>query len=194
VTGDIVTVDFMPLSSGMSCQLCYRTADGEAVYGQPVFGGECSLRLEKAPANGIVFAVICNTDYIYKGEETRTAHHDYRLRLVTGVTGTADVNTKWYQWDRDLGSSTSVEYPGTSGKYMVYPNPVLRSESIIIQPEEEFSDPLSVEIWNLSGVMVHRENLSGNNRISMSNVPAAGIYFLVASTERSKSINRIIVR
>jgi len=194
VTGEIVTVDFMPLSSNMSCQLCYRTTDGEAVYGQPVYGGECSLRLEKAPANGIVFAVICNTDYIFKGELTRTAHHDYRLRLVTGVTGTADVNTKWYQWDRDLGSSTSVEYPGENGKYMVYPNPVLRSENIIIQSGEELTEPLSVEIWNLSGVMVHRENLSGSNRISMSNVPAAGIYFLVASSERSKSINRIIVR
>jgi len=194
VTGDIVTVEFTPLSPNMSLQLCYRSADGEPFYSNPVYGGDCSLRLEKAPANGVIFAVICNTDYIYKGEETRTAHHDYRIRLVTGVTGTADVNTRWYQWDRDLSSSTAVEHVSLAGNCRIYPNPVLRSENIIIHPCEESPEPLSVEIWNLSGVMVHRENLSGSNRLSMSNVPAAGIYFLVATTERSKSINRIIVR
>ena len=194
VTGDIVTVDFIPLSSNMSCQICYRTSDGETVYSNPVFGGECSLRLEKAPANGVVFAVICNTDYIYKGEVTRTAHHDYRLRLITGVTGTADVNTRWYQWDRELGSSTAVRNVDITDNCVVYPNPVFRNESIVIQPEEDYQGPLSVELWNLSGVMVHSENLSAGNSLSMSNVPAAGVYFLITTSERSKSISRIIVR
>jgi len=53
---------------------------------------------------------------------------------------------------------------------------------------------MSVELWNLSGVMVHSENLSAGNSISMSNVPAAGVYFLITTSERSKSISRIIVR
>ncbi len=193
VTGDIVTVEFLPLSPNMSCQLCYRTSDGMAVYSNPVFGGECSLRLEKAPANNIVFAVICNTDYIYLGEETRTAHHDYRLRLIEGVTGTADVNVKWYQWDRDLSAATGivpVRLPEIAG---FYPNPVSRGESITIVLNDDVAGPVSVEIWNLSGVLVHRELLTTGNRVSLSGIPAAGLYFLIASSDRGKSVSRIIV-
>ncbi|HSO78410.1 MAG TPA: hypothetical protein VLQ76_07570, partial [Bacteroidales bacterium] len=61
VTGDVVTVNFQPLSPNMSCQLCYRTVTGETVYSNPVFGGDCSLKLVQRPANNVVFAVICNT-------------------------------------------------------------------------------------------------------------------------------------
>jgi type IV pilus assembly protein PilY1 len=47
--------------------------------------------------NGVVVAVICNTDYIYQGEVTRTAKYDYTLTLGQGVTGPADIYTPWYQ-------------------------------------------------------------------------------------------------
>jgi hypothetical protein len=194
VTGNIVTVNFMPSSPNMSCQLCYRSTDGEAIYGNPVFGGECSLRLEKAPANGIVFAVICNTDYIYKGEETRTAHYDYRLKLVEGITGAADVNTRWYQWDRELSSSSVIGKVTQPGVLTVYPNPVSRSESIVIQADPGAAGPVPVEIWNLSGVMVHSEILSGDNRVSLSDIPAAGIYFLVTGSDSDRTISKLVVR
>lgn len=194
VTGDKVTVSFIPLSPNMTCQLCYRATDGQPVYSNPVFGGDCSLRLDRKPANGVVFAVICNTDYIYKGEDTRIAHYDYRLRLVEGVTGTADMYIKWYQWDRDLSSSTAVEYVSQAENMTVYPNPVSRNESITLKSDREAAWPVSVEIWNLSGVLVHREILSGERSVSMSNVPAAGLYFLVAGTKSGKTISRIIVR
>jgi hypothetical protein len=97
-------VYFRPFSPNMTCQICYRSADGRAVYSIPVFRGDCSLRLDPAPANGVVFAVICNTDYIYEGEATRRAHSSYQLRLLEGVTGAADVNQKWYDWTLDLSS------------------------------------------------------------------------------------------
>jgi hypothetical protein len=80
----------------MTCQLCYRATDGTPVYSKPVSSGSCSLRLDKAPGSNVVIAVICNTDYKYLGDTTRKAHYDYKLQLGTGVTGTADVNTKWY--------------------------------------------------------------------------------------------------
>lgn len=98
VTGKSVTVDFLPIGENMTCQLCYRTKNGETIYSQFVTSGECTLNLDKAPANGVVFAVICNTDYIYKGEETRTAHFDYRLKLGKGATKTANIYQKWYDW------------------------------------------------------------------------------------------------
>jgi hypothetical protein len=81
----------------MTCQLCYIATDGSRVYSNIVSSGDCSLNLDKTPANNVVIAVICNTDYIYYGESTRTAHYDYRLQLGTGVSGTADVNKKWYR-------------------------------------------------------------------------------------------------
>ena len=102
VTGKSVTVDFQPIGANMTCQLCYRTKEGETIYSQFVTNGECTLNLDKTPANNVVFAVICNTDYIYKGEETRKAHFDYRLKLGKGVTKTADVYQKWFDWKCEI--------------------------------------------------------------------------------------------
>ncbi|WP_340110938.1 T9SS type A sorting domain-containing protein [Maribellus mangrovi] len=100
--GDTVTVDFQPIGKNMSCQLCYRATDGSIVYGEPVLGGECKLALDKQPANDVVIAVICNTDYIYEGEQTRTAHFDYRLKLVDGIEKRGSWKAKWYQWDNNI--------------------------------------------------------------------------------------------
>jgi len=96
VTGNIVSVDFQPIGSNMTCQIAYRATDGTCVYSEPVSSGDCTLRLDKAPYNNVVIAVITNTDYVYNGETTRKAHYDYRLELGTGVSGTADIYTKWY--------------------------------------------------------------------------------------------------
>jgi hypothetical protein len=92
----MVSVDFQPIGLNMTCQLCYRATDGTPVYSAPVSSGACSLRLDKAPGSNVVIAVICNTDYKYLGDTTRKAHYDYRLQLGAGATGTADINTKWY--------------------------------------------------------------------------------------------------
>jgi chitodextrinase len=114
VTGNMVTVNFQPIGANMTCQLVYRATDGTPVYSQIVASGNVSLRLDKAPANGVVIAVIANTDYIYNGESTRTAHFDYRLQLGTGVTGTANIYTKWYLAN-SLSSSRIAGGP-TEGK------------------------------------------------------------------------------
>lgn len=84
-------------SYNMTCQLVYRATDGSAVYGQPVSSGTCSIRLDKAPRNNVVIAVITSTDFYYTGDESRKRKYDYQLTLGSGVTGTANVNTQWYQ-------------------------------------------------------------------------------------------------
>ncbi len=96
VSGSTVTVNFQPIGANMTCQLAYRATDGSCVYSKPVASGDCTLRLDKAPNNNVVIAVITNTDYVYQGDSTRKAHYDYRLQLGQGVTGTADINTRWY--------------------------------------------------------------------------------------------------
>jgi hypothetical protein len=117
VSGTMVTVNFQPIGPNMTCQLCYRATDGTPVYSTPVSSGSCSLRLEKAPGSNVVIAVICNTDYKYLGDSTRKAHYDYKLQLGTGVAGTADVNTKWY--NVNLPVSIGPSRPAVSaGKFI----------------------------------------------------------------------------
>jgi hypothetical protein len=95
-SGDTVTVNFEPIGANMTCQLVYRSTTGVPVYSQYVSSGNCKLRLATPPANGVVIAVITNTNYTYNGETTRKTKYDYRLRLVKGISGAASVNTKWY--------------------------------------------------------------------------------------------------
>lgn len=40
------------------------------------YSGDCSLCLDKTPADGVVIAVMSNTDYVYNGESARKAHFD----------------------------------------------------------------------------------------------------------------------
>ena len=95
--GSTVKVGFTQIGDNMTLQLCYRGTDGVPVYSEPVYGdGTAVLNITTEPQDNIVMAVVCNTDYAYKGEETRTKHHDYRLTLESGVTSAADPHTAWY--------------------------------------------------------------------------------------------------
>lgn len=58
--------------------------------------GQSCLRLDKAPRDGVVVAVVSNTDYLYEGDQTRMKKHDYRLHLTEGVSGTADLFSKYF--------------------------------------------------------------------------------------------------
>ncbi len=108
--GKSISVDFKPLSPNMSCQLCYRTEKGETVYGGITKGGKCALKIDpaKTPANGVVFAVVCNTDYVYEGDKTRTTHHDYRLKLGEGAVRTADIHKNWWDWKTKTEDSSAL--------------------------------------------------------------------------------------
>lgn len=96
VNGTTVSVNFQPIGANMTCQLVYRSTAGVPVYSPYVSSGTCTLRLDAAPANGVVIAVITNTDYTYNGDATRKKKYDYRLQLLNGVSGAADIYTKWY--------------------------------------------------------------------------------------------------
>ena len=91
-----VKVYFQPIGSNMSCQLVYRATDGSVLYSRPVSSGICGLRLVKPVRSNVVVAVVCNTDYVYQGEYSRTNKYDYRITFVTNVTDTASIYTKWY--------------------------------------------------------------------------------------------------
>ena len=94
--GNTVSVTFNPIGANMSCQLVYRATDNSIVYSSPVSSGTCGITLPKAVKNNVVVAVVCNTDYVYVNDTTRTTHYDYRIVLGTNVTGTASVSSKWF--------------------------------------------------------------------------------------------------
>lgn len=97
VNGDIVRIGFEPVDPNMRLQLVYRAEDGSAVYGRPVAEGQACLSLRKRPKNGVVVAVVSNTDYLYNGDDSRTRKYDYHLRLIDGVSGSAPLYSKYYE-------------------------------------------------------------------------------------------------
>ena len=95
-----VSVTFNPIGSNMSCQLVCRDTDGNVHYSDPVSSGVCSLPVGDV-LNDVVIAVVCNTDYIYVDDSTRQAKFAYTLSMGTGITGQADIYTKWWDYNPD---------------------------------------------------------------------------------------------
>jgi len=92
------TVTFNPLGANMSCQLVYRDTSGNVHYGEPVSSGVCSIPLS-AVRSSVIVAVVCNTDYSYQGESSRTTKYNYTLTMGDGITGKANIYTKWYNYN-----------------------------------------------------------------------------------------------
>lgn len=162
MVGSTVNIDFNPLgnsqiitsnsgtsstpeataatSNNLTCQLVYRAADGSVVYGQPVSGGTCSVRLDKATRDGVIIAVVVNTDFVYAGEDSRKRKFDYRLTLGSGITGTASVNTKWYQ----TIVQPAVRAVAGSGENHIFWSPVAGATSYTLKRATSPGGPYTV--------------------------------------------------
>lgn len=103
VEGDKLLVGFQPFgdkatAENMSCQLCYRTAEGKTVYGNPFKNGSFLLDLSKdKPANDVVFAVVCNLHYTFDNTNVRKNKYDYRIKFSNNAHA-ANIHHKWYDW------------------------------------------------------------------------------------------------
>ena len=94
-----VTLDTLE-EEDMVCQLCWRTTDGTPVYSEPFEKDAFTVNLAgKAPANGVVFAVVCNRTYKYTAA-LRKKHFGYKLR-VEGARP-ASTKTRWFNYDQTL--------------------------------------------------------------------------------------------
>ncbi|MDF2187881.1 T9SS type A sorting domain-containing protein [Paraflavitalea sp. CAU 1676] len=222
VTGNMVTVNFEPIGANMTCQLVYRTTTGVPVYSQWVSSGQVSLRLDQAPANGVVIAVITNTDHIYNGESTRTAKFDYRLRLVTGVTGTASINTKWYNSatlasSRIAGSAQAGEVGIDMSKYcshayhntrevvgvkkiispnrfQMYPNPIAANNKLWLEFINPASEKTVITIVNLQGVKVFETQTTGNNYVVDPKRLLSGTYIVQVKNSTGSTTQKLLVK
>ncbi len=211
VTGDVVEVNFIPMGQNMTCQLCYRATDGTPVYSTPVSSGLCSLKLDKAPANGVVIAVICNTNYIYEGEQTRKAHFKYQLQLVNGITDKASVYKKWYDYQSVIvnvadpeeafpseGATTDLETISlsNSGKVQVYPNPVHVNGTINIDFSNDLAGEKTVRVFGLKGELLYsvKKFTESKLEIATANILKQGMYFINVQTVNQTDTFKIIVK
>ncbi|MTI23855.1 T9SS type A sorting domain-containing protein, partial [Fulvivirga kasyanovii] len=219
VSGNMVTVNFQPIGRNMTCQLAYRATDGTPVYSELVSSGELSLRLDKAPANGVVIAVIANTDYIYEGESTRKAHFDYRLQLVSGVSGTADIYTKWYQsanLAKASARTTGAELGMDMSKYcshdyrnklpaqevkniaengiLMYPNPAASGDEIQMQFNNPNAESIAVSVVNASGQVVYEGHTQDNNLVIVPGKQwGAGMYVVTIKSSGTEHQRKLVI-
>jgi len=219
VTGNMVTVNFQPIGANMTCQLVYKNTSGVAVYSQYVSSGNCSLRLDTPPANGVVIAVITNTDYIYNGESTRTAHFDYRLQLVTGVTGTASTTTKWYKWNTlgaaqasARGNSNSIGEIGVDWskycthkvddvkhrigkeKFQMYPNPVSQGRTLALEFINTDSEETVITVLTTDGKKVYQKSTSDKNLLIDSKEFEKGFYIVQITNSKNNTTQQLVVK
>lgn len=192
VKGNSATVNFQPIGANMTCQLCYRTKTGEIVYSQLVYAGNCTLKLDKAPANGVVFAVICNTDYAYKGEETRKAHFDYRLKPGSGVVSTASIYLKWYDWTSDIVETTTSLQPiemSNENEVLIYPNPVdYNNGELNIKLKSEITDPITVKIVDMKSQVVYSNVVKNSLKIYTHGFLKPGVYTVTLKTPQKECV------
>jgi hypothetical protein len=220
VTGNVVTVNFEPIGANMTCQLVYRSTTGVPVYSKYVSSGTCSLKLDVPPANGVVIAVITNTDYIYNGESTRTAHYDYRLRLVTGVTGAASVNTKWYNSATLASARTAGNDTGEIGidwskycnhsfestrevaevkkivnpaEFLMYPNPVVESTNLKLEFINPAMEKTVITIISMNGVRVFETITTGKNYMINTKNFKSGFYLVRIKNTKTDTIQKLVV-
>ncbi|WP_295121203.1 T9SS type A sorting domain-containing protein [uncultured Chitinophaga sp.] len=222
VTGSVVTVNFQPIGANMTCQLVYRTTTGVPVYSTPVSSGNCTLNLTAAPANGVVIAVITNTDYIYNGEATRKAKFDYRLQLVTGATSAASVNTKWYN-SATLAARTASAPENTASvgvnwaeycqhdyhttrkvaevneiinpnKFLVYPNPVAQHNKVTLEFINESKEATSISVFTLGGAKVFETKATGTNYVIDPKYFNKGLYLIKIRNSRTDQTQKLVVQ
>ncbi len=214
-TGSEVAVNFTPLGENMTCQLCYRATDGTPVYSKPVSSGECRLKLEKTPANNVVIAVICNTDYVFEGETTRKAHFDYRLQLVEGLSK-ASVYKKWYDYKTPItdvadpvepfptegplyGTTTGISDISVGDQQFsnkIFPNPLSPDDVIKIEFNSSLTGNKDVRIVDARGTLLFVKNNLNENQleIPVEGRLRQGIYFVAIQTENSTETQKIVIQ
>ena len=201
--GNIISMHFKPLGDNMVCMLCYRTKRGRIYYSQPVNGeGDVIMKLKEEPANNVVIAVVCNTDYIYKGEETRKKHFDYRLKMGENMYQPAKAQLKWYDYRATIRDKEFVDgiedvtVVVPSAKFTIIPERTVvnRGERVPLRIAAASRLQVPVRLFNQNGQMVYSQSFmrDGDYMIPADIVP--GIYVLQGINGRETHSVKIIVK
>jgi hypothetical protein len=143
-----------------------------------------------APANGVVFIVVCNTDYIYTGDAQRKHHWDYRIKFGDGVLGTASIRKRWYFYERDIVDEDFVtgikvtkndvkEATNSSELPFLLMSTVLRSGAQVkVDLCGAPAKDVTAHLIGASGIMIESQKVLDGGYIQLpANLPR-GMYFL----------------
>ena len=201
--GDVVRIYFEPLGENMECQLAFRTKRGKVYYSQPVQGaGEVSMELVDVPANNVIFAVVCNTDYIYKGEKTRKAHYDYRLKMMDCAYQPASSSYKWYNYNStirdknfnidDYAGIDSIEEAAEFG-FSVEKSIVKAGERVNIGFTGASQWMVQVRMYALTGANVYNQSFVRDGAFHVPANLTPGVYVLKAYNAGQTASVKIVV-
>lgn len=210
--GDEISITFRALSSNMVCQLCYRTADGQIFYGEPIKGRsmrdvEVSMLMPEAPANGVVIAVITNTDYIYQSDQTRKKHHCYHLKMGKNVWQPASPNYKWYKYAEGIRDAafnyTGIEemaadadQAAQQAHFAVTPayTVVHAGEELPLTFSAVGEWQIPVQLISASGQVIYQHSFLRNGNFPIPASATPGIYILRAISAGCQSTTRIVIQ
>lgn len=202
---DYAEVEFRPEDTSERALLCYRTADGKCYYSMPVNCGVMRIDTSNKPANGVIFCVVVNTEYEFKGgsygEELRKHHWDYRLRLGENALAIADTYQKWYFYEKTITDPNYDEQAILTGVESVRSNvsvadsdearvrimsTVIRSGNTVqLQLDGVEPSDVRVHMMGLSGIVVDAAPLNSDGTYTMPAGLTPGLYF-VKFTHRGK--------
>lgn len=200
--GDMISLDFKPLGKNMVCMLCYRTKRGKIYYSQPVEGeGEVLMQLKEQPANNVVIAVVCNTDFKYLGESTRKQHFDYRLKMGENIYQPAKAQLKWYDYRSTIHDSSfsGIETMTAVDKgvcFAIIPERtvVSRGEQVGLHITAASQLMVPVRLYDTTGRLICQQSLlhDGNYEIPSNLVP--GMYVMQGINGGETSSVKIFVK
>lgn len=202
--GGICEIEFRPEDTNMMALLCYRTKSGECYYSHPVHCGTMSIDLSKKPANGVIFCIVANTDYIYKGDSQRKHHWDYRIRLKKNAWQIADVYQRWYLYEQTVTdpyynptgiesqqSETNNSQPQESLK--ILNGKILAGGTIQTSLSGTNAKDVSVRMIGISGVVVSSGKLNYDGTFNVPTNLSAGFYVVTFTYNGKTEAFKIIV-
>ena len=199
VSGDVANVEFRPEDTQMRALLCYRTKDGKCYYSQPVKCGNMSIDITEKPANGVIFCVVCNTDYVYLGDDQRKHHWDYRIRLGEGAKAIADTYTRWFNYEDELqddyitGIRSVHDNNATAGKIHVLSTVAVRGNVIRLDLGDINPADVTVRAVGASGVMMQQGHLSADGTYTIpANMPSGLCFFTFTYGNEHQTVKMIV--
>ena len=201
--GNIIRLHFKPIGTNMVCMLCYHNKRGKTFYSYPVEGeGDVVMKLQEEPANGVVIAVVCNTDYIYKGEETRKRHFDYRLQMGENIYQPAKAQLKWYNYRNTVIDSefvNGIEEAKTVAKPAVFSirmerNIVRRGEQVALHTTAASHLQVTVRMINQGGCTVYSQSFTRDGMLNIPENIVPGIYILQGINGQETATTKIIIK
>ena len=193
VGDDGCEVFFRAEDDNMRCQLCYRTSDGRTFYSQPVKDfGKMVLNWDasNAPANGVIFIVPCNTDYIFTGDAQRKKHWDYRIKFGRGAYAVADIYQKWYFYERtitdptfDPSIITGVEdvvaaNRHTDGQIRILSSVLKGGQRLQLDLAGIPASELKAHLVGLAGVVIDEQQVADDGTVQLPAQLQRGLYVL----------------